>query len=185
MDEMLDATLIWDGPVLFEKLFVEHGLSYQRVPASAIGAPFMPLPKSKVMIIPTGFANPQYTGILGGIKTNKSFFDRFVRGGGVLVVHGALVPEYTYSWLPFTLKYREEYGPVDITVVNDHGCRCIIDCERVECDGYFTEADCDVVLNGNGKPVLVAKEHGSGVIVATTIHEFPTGAFLKWAVAHG
>ena len=183
---MLDITLIWDCELLFEKLFVEHGLSYQRTPSSAIGTPF--LPGSRVMIVPTGFANPQYTKILRGIEANKSFFDGFVKKGGVLVVYGALVPEYTYRWLPFTLKYREQYGAVDIEAAEGadpgHECLCIFDGTRAECDGYFTETDGDVILTGGGMPILVAKEHGDGIIVATTIHEFPTGEFLKWAVAY-
>lgn len=183
---MLDITLIWDCELLFEKLFVEHGLSYQRTPSSAIGTPF--LPGSRVMIVPTGFANPQYTKILRGIEANKSFFDGFVNKGGVLVVYGALVPEYTYRWLPFTLEYREQYGAVDIEAAEgvdpDHECSCIFDDVRAECDGYFAGTDGDVILTGDGMPILVAKEHGDGIIVATTIHEFPTGAFLKWAVGY-
>jgi len=183
---MLDITLIWDCELLFEKLFVEHGLSYQRTPSSAIGTPF--LPGSKVMIVPTGFANPEYTKILRGIEANKSFFDGFVKKGGVLVVYGALVPEYAYRWLPFTLEYREQYGAVDIEAAGGedrgHECSCIFDDVRAECDGYFAETDGDVILTGDGMPILVAKEHGDGIIVATTIHEFPTGAFLKWAVAY-
>ncbi|MHC1575450.1 MAG: hypothetical protein ACXQTY_06595 [Candidatus Methanogasteraceae archaeon] len=181
---MPDITLIWDCDLLFEKLFVEHGLSYQRVPASAIANPFMPLPESRVMIIPTGFANTEYTGILRGIAANRSFFDRFVRNGGVLVVYGALVPEYTYQWLPFTLKYKEQYGSVDIEVAEEHACRSIFAGDCAECDGYFTEADCDVILKGDGMPILVSKEKGDGIVIATTIHEFPTGKFLKWAVTY-
>ncbi|HIE31785.1 MAG TPA: hypothetical protein EYP67_05310 [Methanosarcinales archaeon] len=179
---MIDVTLVWDGDLLFEKLFVEHGLSYQRVPSSALGTRF--LPTSRVLIIPTGFANRQYTKIAGGIEANKRFFDRFVEEGGVLVVYGALNPEYTYRWLPFTLKYREQYGAVDIEVVQEHGCACIFEGDRAECDGYFIETDGDIILTGDGSPVLVAKEHGNGMIIATTIHEFPSGAFLRWAVAH-
>lgn len=179
---MPDITLIWDAPVLFEKLFGEHGLSYQRVSSGAIGTPF--LPSCRVMIIPTGFANSQYTGILHGIEMNKRFFDGFAEKGGVLVVYGALVPEYTYQWLPFTLKYREQYGAVDLKVVQEHGCACIFDGDRAECDGYFTETDGEVILTGNGMPILVTWEHGRGLIIATTIHEFPSGDFLKWAATY-
>ena len=179
---MPDITLIWDCELLFEKLFSEHGLSYQRIGSGAIGTPF--LPRSRAMIIPTGFANSQYTKILRGIEANKRFFDDFVRNKGVLVVYGALVSEYTYRWLPFKLKYKERYGAVDIDVEREHECAQIFDGGRAECDGYFTETDGDVVLTGNGMPVLVIKEHGDGLIVATTIHEFPTGAFLRWIASH-
>jgi hypothetical protein len=91
-----------------------------------------------------------------------------------------------YRWLPFTLKYREQYGAVDIEAAEDrsHECSCIFDGTRAECDGYFTETDGDVILTGGGMPILVAKEHGDGIIVATTIHEFPTGEFLKWAAGY-
>ncbi len=106
----------------------------------------------------------------------------------MLVVYGALVPEYTYRWLPFTLEYREQYGAANIEAAGcddrGHECSCIFDGTRAECDGYFTETDGDIILTGDEVPVLVAKEHGDGIIIATTIHEFPTGEFLKWAIAY-
>ena len=42
------------------------------------------------------------------------------------------------------------------------------------CDGYFSETDADVVLKDDkGRPIMVVKGIGEGLIVATTIHEFP------------
>ena len=131
---MPGITLIRDCEPLFEKLFVEHGSSYQRTPSNAIGTLF--LPGSVAVIVPTGFANPQYTRILCGIEANKSFFDGFVNKASVLAVYGARVPKYSYRWLSFMLAYREQYGAVDIGVAEGgpyHGCSCIFDDVRAEC----------------------------------------------------
>ena len=65
--------------------------------------------------------------------------------------------------------------------VSSHEMSCIADVhESVECDGYYSETDGTVVIeNSEGNAVMVVKEIGDGLVIATTIHEFPSSAFLK------
>ncbi len=56
----------------------------------------------------------------------------------------------------------------------------------IEFDGYFTETDGDVLFRDEkGNPLMVSKKIGDGIIIATTIHEYPSGDFLKWMVETG
>ncbi len=180
---MTDVMLIWDTPLLFEKLFLDNNLKCQRILSHAIGTPF--LPSCKCIIIPTGFANPEYTKIAAGIERNGNAFEKFVKNGGILVVFGPMVPEYHYDWLPVELMYVQELGSTLVQKVGEHGAQCIItDADTpVECDGYYSKTDADVLLNNSdGKPIMVAKNVGDGIVVATTIHEFPSADFLSWVM---
>ncbi|MCD4704173.1 MAG: hypothetical protein K8R64_07780 [Methanosarcinaceae archaeon] len=180
---MTDVMLVWDAPLLFEKLFTECDLKCQRILSIAIGTPF--LPPCKCLVIPTGFANPSYTKVLQGIEANARAFERFVQEGGTLVVFGAVVPEYRYDWLPFELEYVGKHGATLLVKSVDHDTRCIVDdpAEPVECDGYFSHTDGQVIFkNSDDQPVMVAQSVGDGLVVATTIHEFPTTDFIRCVV---
>lgn len=176
---MTDVMLLWDNPLLFEKLFEENGLKCQRILSTALGTPF--LPACKCVIVPTGFANSAYTKILPGIERNGKAFEKFVSAGGVLVIFGALVKTYDHNWLPMQLTYTEKHGETHLHRLGEHGAQCIVaDPEMtVECDGYFSSTDGDVILNNDdGEAVMVVKEMGEGMIIATTVHEFPSPDFL-------
>jgi hypothetical protein len=72
--------------------------------------------------------------------------------------------------------------------VVDDSMPCIIGepQEPVECDGYFSRADGEVILKDEqGRAVMVKKEFGEGLIIATTVHEFPSADFLGCAVDQG
>ncbi|MBN1134609.1 MAG: hypothetical protein JXA38_06840 [Methanosarcinaceae archaeon] len=180
---MTDILLLWDTPLLFEKLFIEYNLKCQRTSSSAICTPF--LPPCKCVLIPTGFANPMYTKILEGIEKNKRVFEKFVKKGGILVVFGPMVNEYYYEWLPMRLKYIQKHGSNLIQKVVEHDAQSLVPdiSVPVESDGYFSETDSNVLFNNNdGKPIMVASEFGEGMVIATTIHEFPSSNFLSWVV---
>ena len=52
------------------------------------------------------------------------------------------------------------------------------------CDGYFSETDANVVLEDErGRPIMVVKGIGEGMIVATTIHELPAAGFFECRAA--
>ncbi len=180
---MTDVMLIWDTPLLFEKLFVDNDLKCQRILSHAVGTPF--LSPCKCIIIPTGFANPDYTKIVAGIERNGRAFEKFVENGGILVVFGPMVSEYHYDWLPMKLAYVQEHSSTRVQKVDEHSAQSIIsdvDIDTpIECDGYFSGTDADVLLNNSdGKPIMVAKDIGDGMVIATTIHEFPSADFLSW-----
>ncbi|MGP8320841.1 MAG: hypothetical protein ACT6FE_00735 [Methanosarcinaceae archaeon] len=180
---MIDVMLIWDSPLLFEKLFPENDLNCQRISSHALGTPF--LPSCKCIIIPTGFANSEYTRILPGIERNEYAFEKFVKNGGIVVVFGPMVLEYHYDWLPMKLVYAQKHGSTLVVKCGEHYAQSIVQHAGIpiECDGYFLETDADVLLNNSeGKPVMVASDYGDGIFIVTTIHEFPSADFLSWVM---
>ena len=104
--DMPDIALIGERTFLYEKLFGECGLSFQFVSPSLLGSPF--LPQYKAVILPTGFANPQYSGALLALLRIRSNISSFVKRGGVLTVFGPMVSEHGYEWLPQPLRLRQE-----------------------------------------------------------------------------
>ncbi|WP_292487934.1 hypothetical protein [Methanohalobium sp.] len=178
---MTDIMLLWDTKTLFEKLFQENELGCKRVMSSSLGTPF--LPPCKSVIIPTGFANPQYTTISSGIEQNNKSFEKFLKNGGIVTVFGPMVSEYHYQWLPVQLTYIQKHKSTPLQKVGENEAQSIIEdlSEPVECDGYFSETDGQVLYkNDENQPVMIVREYGDGLIIATTIHEFPSSKFLTW-----
>jgi hypothetical protein len=181
---MSDIILLWDCPLLFEKLFVEYGLECSRALSTSLGTPY--LPACKILLLPTGFANKQYTKTGVGLERAQSSLEKFVTKGGTLLVFSPLVPEYEYEWLPFTLKYEMGENPCTPRPVGEHEAQKLIEniIPPVGCDGYFSETDAQVVLEDNrGRPIMVVKKLGEGIVVATTIHELPAAGFFECRTA--
>ena len=183
---MSDVILLWDCPLLFEKLFAEYGLECCRALSTSLGTSY--LPACKVLILPTGFANKQYTKTGVGLERSKRSLENFVAKGGTLLIFSPLVPEYEYEWLPFSLKYIMEENPCIPQPVGEHEAQKLVYniVPPLGCDGYLTEtdADADVVLKDDkGRSIMVVKEIGDGMIVATTIHELPAAEFFECRTA--
>lgn len=178
---MPDIAFIGDRIFLFEKLIQDIGLECHFIQHDILGSPF--LPKFKIIIIPTGFANLQYSKTLPALKRCKSNISRFIEEGGVLTVFGPLVPEHNYDWLPLPLRYIQDYRTSDLEVSSEHECSRLIKSQSADCDGYLVPSeDFDTVLIDSAKsPVLVVGHFGEGLIVATTIHEFPSEEYIRWA----
>ncbi len=178
---MPDIALIGDRTFLFEKLFQELGVSYHFLLPSVLGSPF--LPRYKMIMIPTGFANPQYSKTLPALQRQKSNIAEFVRRGGLLTVFGPLVTEHDYDWLPLRLKYVCEYGSHEVALT-EHECSCLLCTFTPECDGYLIPGKGfeTVLKDGNGRAILVLGRYGEGLIVATSVHEFPAANYVRWAL---
>lgn len=177
---MTDVMLLWETPILFEKLFVEYNIKCQRVPAESICTPF--LPPCKCLVLPTGFANPAYTSTLKSVVRNKNKIESFLKKGGTLVIFGPMVPEHGYEWLPFELKYVQEQGYGTVKRMEGHEDVCVIDehTTEAEYDGYFLDTDAKVILTDEkNRPLMVAKDVGEGKVIACSIHEFPSKEFLQ------
>jgi hypothetical protein len=181
---MPDIALIGDRTFLFEKLFGELGASCQFLQPAVLGSPF--LPQYKMVIIPTGFANPQYSKALPALQRAKSNIADFVKRGGMLTVFGPMVAKHEYEWLPLELKYVCDYGPESVTP-SQHECSCFLCAVTPECDGYLCPGNDfeTVARDSKGRAVLVAANYGLGLIVASSVHEFPAAEYIRWALGKG
>ncbi|MBA1341579.1 MAG: hypothetical protein C5S40_05505 [ANME-2 cluster archaeon] len=180
---MTDIGLLWDSKLLFEKFFIEHGFDCKLIHPASLGTPF--LPEFKLLIIPTGFANPDYSGTLSSLMRSSHRIEKFIKNGGMLLVYGALTESHNYEWLPVNLEYIHRYGPVELSPRCQSDVSLLAGDTSLECDGFFCSADGEcILLNDSNEVVLVEIKYKKGMIIATTIHEFPTPEFIRWALDH-
>jgi len=143
---MTDIALIGSRTFLFEKLFRELGASYQFLQAGILGSPF--LPQYKMIMIPTGFANPQYSEILPVLRRMRSKIADFVKKGGVLTVLGhGYISRVRVAATEARVLLRT--GAKNV-VQSQHECCCLLCTSTPECDGYL--------LPGEGFEVVVRDE---------------------------
>lgn len=182
---MPDIAIIGEETFLFDKLLAETGREYQFVKPEVLGSPF--LPRFRMVMIPTGFANPQYSRALLALRAARSRIADFLERGGVITVFAPLVPEHDYEWLPLPLKYVGDSRRADLVPACDHPTTALVGAKAAECDGYLVpgEGFVTALIDDRGRAVLVVGEVGRGKIVATTIHEFPSLEYLCWAAEEG
>jgi len=178
-----EVALIWDRPLLFEKLFVEYGFACERVSPLQVGSVYSP--KFEVAILPVGFGNPAYSTVAKSVKSLGTPLRDFVRKGGALVVFSPYVDNYDFSWLGlpqrFRLLARDEL--VKIGIKTQHPAAQIVDILEAHTDGYLSGAsENDVVLETEDGAVLTVTAAEKGRIILSTIHEFPARRFLAWAL---
>jgi len=177
------AGLLWETPTTFVRFVEDCGLSCDLVTPQLCAAPFFRGSYS-VLIVPTGFANPAYSRTLVALRASRERLRRYLEQGGTLVVFGAAIdrPD-AYDWLPFRLTYHHEHAPCRIESVEPALFDALFgdyDPASIECDGWFDEAEADVVATAGDRPVAVAHRVGNGLVVATTIHEYPSRGFFSF-----
>jgi hypothetical protein len=180
-----DVSFLSDRGNVFESTFKDYGFSCQQVIPQAFGSPFCQ--PSKLLIIPSGFADPKYYKILSALDRNKDKIRKFLEEGGILLAFGAMLEDYEYDWLPMKLKYHMWFKRRHVSLImTDSPAALLMKPGELECDGFFTEHDGDTVMaQDDGKPVLVHKKYGKGHIIASTIHEYPDKKFIEWACSEG
>lgn len=178
---MTDVSFLSNRGNVFEATFKEYGFSCQQIMPLAFGSPFCQ--PSKLLIIPSGFADPKYYKILPTLERNKDKIKEFIENGGIVLAFGAIVDDYEYSWLPMTLKYHMWFKARHVNLVkHDSPAALLVEPGERECDGYFTEHDGETIMTlDDGKPVLVYKKYGKGHIIASALHEYPSKRFIEWA----
>lgn len=167
---------------MFARYAEECGVTCEHITPHMVAAPFF-RGRFCALIIPTGFANPDYSRLLPALKASAPRIRRFVEGGGNLLVFGAASERAdAYSWLPIRVTYHHAYGPKHLAIDHDHPLSTLVegyDTGCIECDGYLAEHEGTVIASANGNAVLIAGEVGRGMVLVTTIHEYPSARFLR------
>jgi len=176
-----DVSFLSDRGNVFEAAFSEYGFTCQQVKPQAFGSPFYR--PAKLLIIPSGFADPKYYKVLPALEQNKDKIKSFIENGGILLAFGAMLEDYTYGWLPMDLKYHMQFKTRNVQLVKpDSPAAMLVEAAQKDCDGYLTEHDGEAVMRlDDGKPVLVHKKFGRGHIIASSIHEYPDKKLIEWA----
>lgn len=175
------AGFVWSERQHFNRYIEDLGIPCELITPQMLATPFF-RPEISCLIIPTGFANPAYSVILPAVRASSPRIQRFVEDGGNLLVFGAAIdrPD-AYDWLPFPLQYTHNYSSRQVTCTSSTAGRIIEDYDQsgIECDGEFPSFEADCVGSSEGKAVLLEKTVGTGRIIVTSIHEFPSRAFLR------
>lgn len=177
------AGFVWDNPQTFIKLIEDCGIVCEHVNPQLLASPFY-RGRFIALLIPTGFANPDYSRLAPALMASSSRIRKFVEKGGKAVVFGAGHDNgKAYDWLPFPVSYHHEYDAFPLNIKEKGDDASILegyDIEKTECDGWFTNHDCEVLITTNeGKDVMIRKKYGKGMYLITCIHEYPSRHFLK------
>lgn len=173
---------LWDSPQIFARLIEECTGCCELVTPQLLASPFY-RGRFTALVIPTGFANPLYSRLLPALRASSRRIEGFLSGGGRILVFGAADerPD-AYDWLPFRLTYRHDYSVRSIVFPPGSPWVCLIegyDPGTVPCDGSFPEHDGTAIATADGgEAVVVEKAVGKGLVLATTIHEYPSRSFL-------
>lgn len=177
------AGFVWDNLQTFKRLIEDCGITCEHINPQLLASPFY-RGSFVALLIPTGFANPDYSRLAPALRASSSRIRKFMEKGGRVVVFGA-GEENTdaYDWLPFPVKYNHAYDSCSLEIREEGDDTSLLegyDTEAMECDGWFTGHDCEVlVATKNGKDVMLRKKIGEGMCLLTCIHEYPSRHFLR------
>jgi len=182
------AGFIWESRQNFCRYIEDCGISCELVTPHMLAAPFFRSTFS-CLIIPTGFANPQYSNLLPALRASSERIITYIENGGNLLVFGAAIhkPD-AYDWLPFSLKYHHDYQKRSVTCSSSCTAETLLedyDASCIECDGFFYNHACTVTGIAEGNPVILEEQVGSGQVIVTSLHEYPSRSFLRHFCASG
>jgi hypothetical protein len=181
-------TVLWDKDTPFKQYLTDRGFDCEIVTPKILAAPFFSWRARKLLIVPAGFGNPFFSGVLKDLRATSALINKFVTAGGTLLVSGAFSSRDAYDWLPLKLKYVREEQTVKIKRVKENKAAAIVETDECMCDGYFEEVGegLDVILaikkDNDDKAILAVSKYGAGEILATTIHEYPSDRFIEYCV---
>jgi hypothetical protein len=182
------AGLAWDSPQHFSRLIEECGIVCEVVTPQQLAAPFY-RGSFNCFIVPTGFGNARYSNLLPALRASESRIGRFVEAGGNLLVFGAAAEKAeAYDWLPFRVMYRHDCHPRNLTFPDKSLAATIVDDydpAQIECDGSFPEHEGTRIGAEGSSDVIIEHRYGKGTIVVTSVHEYPSRAFLKKFCCNG
>jgi hypothetical protein len=182
------AGLAWDCDLTFNRYIEDCGVQCETVTPHMMAAPFY-RGRYVGMVIPTGFGNPNYSGLLPALNASSSRIRSFVEQGGNLLVCGSMSSKPgTYGWLPIDVEYSHEYFTTRVKVNHESPFASIIedfDCNAVECDGFFPRYEgTPVATSEDGRTLMLYEQVGRGTIVVMSVHEYPSRSFLRSFCSH-
>src|SRR5665647_1418058 len=176
------AGFVWQTKQHFNRYIEDCGITCELITPHMLAAPFY-RGTFNCLIIPTGFANPAYSNLLPALRAAAPRIRKFVENGGNILVFGAASDKPdAYDWLPFSVTYSHDCHPRRIECSSSSSTQTIIDdynSECIECDGSFPSHEGLSVGIAESSDIIIEKQIGSGKIIVTSIHEFPSRAFLK------
>ena len=95
-----EIALLWDKDTLFMPYLTDKGFDCDLITPNLLFAPFFSFTGYKLVIVPAGFGDELYSGILKGLRASSVLIKDFVKAGGALLVSGALSNKDAYNWLP-------------------------------------------------------------------------------------
>lgn len=176
------AGVLWDTPLIFHRFIEDCTVCCDVITPHLLAAPFF-RGQYIALIIPTGFANRQYSQLLPALRARSERIRHFIEDGGKLLVFGAAEsrPD-TYDWLPFRVEYHHCYGEYSLHMTEDPTAALFLegyDTTCIACDGHFPFFEGSPLIASPHGPVLIRKEVGKGEVVVTSIHEYPSRPFLQ------
>jgi glutamine amidotransferase-like uncharacterized protein len=187
----IEIALLWDNDTSFRRYLIDKGFDCEVVTPNILAAPSFTFTRYKLVIVQAGFGNELYSRMLKELRANSIRIKKFVKAGGTLLVSGALSNKDAYNWLPIRIEYAVEKRMARIGVVKGHKAAEIVERENCLCDGYFEEAETEgeIILKikeddekAKVKAVLVVSDYGAGMIIVTTIHEYPSERFIAYCL---
>ena len=176
------AGFVWETPQHFVRYIEDCGVPCELVTPYMLAAPFY-RGSFSCLVIPTGFANPAYCRLLPALRASSDRIKKFVENGGSLLAFGAAIDRADpYDWLPFPVTYHHEFFPRNVTcsqsgfgaaLVEDYDPTCI------ECDGSFPTHGGTTAGSSGDSAVIIEQAVGKGRVIVTSIHEYPSRAFVK------
>jgi len=167
---------------MFARFIEDCGVPCDEITPQLLAAPFF-RGSFVTLIVPTGFACSDYSRLLPALRASSGRIERYLNRGGRLLVFGAATKDPdAYDWLPATLSYHHEYGPAGLSFTDPSYASIVEEYDQaaIECDGWFTAHDGEAIgLRDGDLPVMVRIPIGDGVVIATTIHEYPSRTFLR------
>lgn len=176
------AGFVWTSPQHFSRLIEDCGIPCELVTPQMLAAPFF-RGSFTCLVVPTGFGNPRYSNLLPALRASSSRIRRFVEGGGRLLVFGAADDRpNVYDWLPFPVTYEHDFRPRAVALSSTSAAARILDeydAGNVECDGCFPSHEGSPAGKHEDATILIEQPCGEGLIVVTSIHEFPSRSFIR------
>lgn len=78
----MEIALTWDKDTLFREYLLDRGFTCETVMPNTLSAPFFSFTDYKLIIVPAGFGNELYSGMLKVLRANSVLIKDFVNDGG-------------------------------------------------------------------------------------------------------